>query len=246
MHYSRPNLNPRTARKPAHVAIIMDGNGRWAQARGLPRFEGHRRGVEAVRRAVRSAIEHNVQFLTVYSFSSENWSRPPEEVAMLMGLLKRFIRNDLAELNANGVKVRIIGERDNLAPDIVALIDEAEMLTAGNRGLTLTVAFNYGARQEIVEAARRLAIDVRDGRLDAQAIGQDDLADRLDTAGLPDPDLVIRTSGETRISNFLLWELAYSELVFPETLWPDMRRGHLYQAIIEFQQRVRRFGAVNP
>ena len=171
MHYSRSNLGPRTARKPAHVAIIMDGNGRWAQARGLPRFEGHRRGVEAVRRAVRSAIEHNVQFLTIYSFSSENWSRPPEEVAMLMGLLKRFIRNDLAELNANGVKVRIIGERDNLAPDIVALIDEAETLTSGNHGLTLTVAFNYGARQEIVEAARRLAIDVRDGRLDAQAIG---------------------------------------------------------------------------
>src|SRR5271154_6411594 len=158
MHHARSSLGPRTARRPAHVAIIMDGNGRWAQARGLPRFEGHRRGVEAVRRAVRSAIEHNVQFLTIYSFSSENWSRPPEEVAMLMGLLKRFIRNDLAELSANGVKVRIIGERDNLAPDIVALVDEAETLTAGNEGLTLTVAFNYGARQEIVEAPRRLAI----------------------------------------------------------------------------------------
>src|SRR5271154_5903791 len=156
MHYSRPQ--PSAARTPAHVAIIMDGNGRWAQARGLPRFEGHRRGVEAVRRAVRSAIEHDVQFLTIYSFSSENWNRPPEEVAMLMGLLKRFIRNDLAELNANGVKVRIIGERDNLAPDIIALIDEAEMLTSGNLGLTLTVAFTYGARQEIVEAPRRLAI----------------------------------------------------------------------------------------
>ena len=167
MHHHRSDL--RSARTPAHVAIIMDGNGRWAQSRGLPRFEGHRRGVEAVRRVVRSAIERGVQFLTVYSFSSENWSRPPDEVAMLMGLLKRFIREDLAELNANGVRVRIIGERDNLKPDIVALIVEAETLTANNRGLTLTVAFNYGGRQEIFEAARRLAIDIRDGRLDARS-----------------------------------------------------------------------------
>jgi undecaprenyl diphosphate synthase len=142
----------------------MDGNGRWAKSRGLPRFEGHRRGVEAVRRVVRSAIERGVQFLTIYSFSSENWSRPPEEVAMLMGLLKRFIREDLAELNANGVRVRVIGQRDNLTPDIIALIVEAEMLTADNRGLTLTVAFNYGGRQEIFDAARRLAID-RPGRI---------------------------------------------------------------------------------
>jgi undecaprenyl diphosphate synthase len=244
MHYSRPSLDPRAARKPAHVAIIMDGNGRWAQARGLPRFEGHRRGVEAVRRAVRSAIERNVQFLTIYSFSSENWSRPPEEVAMLMGLLKRFIRNDLAELNANGVKVRIIGERDNLAPDIVALINEAEMLTAANRGLTLTVAFNYGARQEIVEAARRLAIDVRDGRLDAESIGQDDLADRLDTAGLPDPDLVIRTSGEMRLSNFLLWQTAYAEFVFLPILWPDFDDAAFVSALDQYAARERRFGAV--
>jgi undecaprenyl diphosphate synthase len=242
MHYSRPQH--RTARKPAHVAIIMDGNGRWAQARGLPRFEGHRRGVEAVRRAVRSAIEHDVQYLTIYSFSSENWSRPPEEVAMLMGLLKRFIRNDLTELNDNGVKVRIIGERDNLTPDIVGLIDEAEMLTAGNRGLTLAVAFNYGARQEIVEAARRLAVDVRDGRLDADAIGQDDLADRLDTIGLPDPDLVIRTSGEMRLSNFLLWQTAYAELVFLPILWPDFDDAAFVSALDQYAARERRFGAV--
>ncbi len=244
MHYSRPTLAPRTARTPAHVAIIMDGNGRWAQARGLPRFEGHRRGVEAVRRAVRAAIEHDVQYLTIYSFSSENWSRPPEEVAMLMGLLKRFIRNDLAELSAHGVKVRIIGERDNLAPDIVALIDEAEMLTADNHGLVLTVAFNYGARQEIVEAARRLAVDVRDGRLDARAIGQDDLADRLDTAGLPDPDLVIRTSGEMRVSNFLLWQMAYAELVFLPILWPDFDDAAFVSALDQYAARERRFGAV--
>jgi len=244
MLYSRSNPGPRSARKPAHVAIIMDGNGRWAQARGLPRFEGHRRGVEAVRRAVRSAIEHGVQFLTIYSFSSENWNRPPEEVAMLMGLLKRFIRNDLAELNSNGVKVRIIGERDNLAPDIVALVNEAETLTAGNEGLTLTVAFNYGSRREIVEAARRLAIDVRDGVLDAQAVGPEDLADRLDTAGLPDPDLVIRTSGEMRLSNFLLWQAAYAELVFLPILWPDFDDAAFVSALDQYAARERRFGAL--
>jgi undecaprenyl diphosphate synthase len=244
MHSPRSNLGARPARAPAHVAIIMDGNGRWAQARGLPRFEGHRQGVEAVRRAVRSAIEHNVQFLTVYSFSSENWSRPPEEVAMLMGLLKRFIRNDLVELNENGVRVRIIGERDNLTPDIVALIVEAETLTANNRGLTLTVAFNYGARQEIVEAARRLAVEVRDGRLDAQAIGQEELADRLDTTGLPDPDLIIRTSGEMRLSNFLLWQAAYAELVFLPILWPDFDDAAFLSALDQYAARERRFGAI--
>src|ERR1700744_6610682 len=189
MHHHRST--PCSARAPAHVGISIDGNGRLAQWRGLPRFEGHRRCVEAVRRVVRSAIERGVQFLTVYSFSSENWSRPPEEVAMLMGLLKRFIREDLAELNANGVRVKVIGERNNLTPDIVGLIVEAETLTENNRGLTLTVAFNYGGRQEIFDAARRLAIDIRDGRLDVRAIGPDELAERLDTAGLPDPDLII-------------------------------------------------------
>jgi undecaprenyl diphosphate synthase len=244
MHSLRSNLGSRSARTPSHVAIIMDGNGRWALARGLPRFEGHRRGVEAVRRAVRSAIEHEVQFLTIYSFSSENWSRPPEEVAMLMGLLKRFIRNDLAELNAHGVRVRVIGERDNLTPDIVALIVEAETLTANNRGLTLTVAFNYGARQEIVDAARRMAIDVRDGRLDAQAIDQKELAERLDTTGLPDPDLIIRTSGEMRLSNFLLWQAAYAELVFLPILWPDFDDAAFLSALDQYAARERRFGAL--
>ena len=235
---------PCSARTPAHVAIIMDGNGRWAKSRGLPRFEGHRRGVEAVRRVVRSAIERGVQFLTIYSFSSENWSRPPDEVAMLMGLLKRFIREDLAELNANGVRVRIIGERDNLKPDIVGLILEAETLTQNNRGLTLTVAFNYGGRQEIFDAARRLAIDIREGRLDARSIGPDDLAERLDTAGLPDPDLIIRTSGEVRLSNFLLWQAAYAELVFLPVLWPDFDDAAFLSALDQYAARQRRFGAV--
>jgi undecaprenyl diphosphate synthase len=229
---------------PAHVAIIMDGNGRWAQARGLPRFEGHRRGVEAVRRAVRSAIAHDVRYLTIYSFSSENWRRPPDEVAMLMGLLKRFIRNDLAELDRNDVRVRIIGERGNLAPDIAPLLVEAESLTKNNRALTLTVAFNYGGRQEIVEAARRLAIEVRDGRVDANAIGVDDFAERLDTAGLPDPDLIIRTSGEMRLSNFLLWQAAYAELVFLPILWPDFDDAAFVSALDQYASRERRFGAV--
>ena len=242
MHHHRSP--PCTARTPAHVAIIMDGNGRWAKSRGLPRFEGHRRGVEAVRRVVRSAIERGVQFLTIYSFSSENWSRPPEEVAMLMGLLKRFIREDLSELNANGVRVKVIGQRDNLTPDIIALIVEAEMLTADNRGLTLTVAFNYGGRQEIFDAARRLAIDVRDGRLDARSIGPEDLADRLDTTGLPDPDLIIRTSGEMRLSNFLLWQAAYAELVFLPVLWPDFDDAAFLSALDQYAARERRFGAV--
>ncbi|HEY1885171.1 MAG TPA: isoprenyl transferase [Roseiarcus sp.] len=242
MHHHRST--PCSARTPAHVGIIMDGNGRWAQSRGLPRFEGHRRGVEAVRRVVRSAIERGVQFLTVYSFSSENWSRPPEEVAMLMGLLKRFIREDLSELNANGVRVKVIGHRDNLKPDIIALIVEAETLTESNRGLTLTVAFNYGGRQEIFDAARRLALDICDGRLDARSIGPDELAERLDTAGLPDPDLIIRTSGEMRLSNFLLWQAAYAELVFLPVLWPDFDDAAFLSALDQYAARERRFGAV--
>jgi undecaprenyl diphosphate synthase len=244
MPYLRSNPGSRHNQTPIHVAIIMDGNGRWAQAHGLPRFEGHRRGVEAVRRAVRSAIEHGVRYLTVYSFSSENWRRPPDEVAMLMGLLKRFIRNDLAELNQNGVRVRIIGQRETLAPDIVSLLDEAESLTRDNRGLTLTVAFNYGARREIVEAARRLAIEVREGRLDPNSIGQDEFAARLETAELPDPDLIIRTSGEMRLSNFLLWQSAYAELVFLPILWPDFDDAAFVSALDQYAARERRFGAL--
>jgi undecaprenyl diphosphate synthase len=245
MSFVRSVAGPRSDQTPTHVAIIMDGNGRWAQARGLPRFEGHRRGVEAVRRAVRSAIDHDVRYLTIYSFSSENWRRPPDEVAMLMGLLKRFIRNDLAELNKHGVRVRIIGERDSLAPDIASLLAEAESLTKDNSGLTLTVAFNYGARQEIVSAARRLAIDVLEGRVDANAIGEDDVSARLDTAGLPDPDLIIRTSGEMRLSNFLLWQAAYAELVFLPILWPDFDDAAFVSALEQYAARERRFGAVS-
>ena len=233
----------RPARKaPRHVAIIMDGNGRWAQARGLPRYEGHRRGVEAVRRAVRAASEIGVSFLTIYSFSTENWSRPEEEVSLLMGLLKRFIRNDLAELHANDVRVRVIGGREDLAPDITALLNEAEELTRGNRGLTLVVAFNYGGRQEIVEAARRLAAEAAAGRLDPQSIGVERFASFLSTSDIPDPDLIIRTSGELRLSGFLLWQSAYSEFYFTDVLWPALRKIDFLRAVRAFQQRKRRFG----
>jgi undecaprenyl diphosphate synthase len=244
MPQARSPAGPRSDQTPTHVGIIMDGNGRWAKARGLPRFEGHRRGVEAVRRAVRSAIDHDVRYLTIYSFSSENWRRPPDEVAMLMGLLKRFIRNDLADLHQNGVRVRVIGEREGLAPDIRGLLEEAEALTLGNCGLTLVIAFNYGSRHEIVTAARRLAEEIRDGRLDPEAIGEDEFSARLDTADIPDPDLIIRTSGEMRLSNFLLWQAAYAELVFLPIYWPDFDDEAFIAALRQYAGRERRFGAV--
>ncbi len=230
---------------PEHVAIIMDGNGRWAQSRGLPRFEGHRRGVEAVRRTVRSAIDFGIPYLTIYSFSSENWSRPAEEVAMLMGLLKRYIRNDLADLHRNDVRVRVIGLRAGLPPDIAALLDEAETLTAANRGLTLVVAFNYGARQEIVEAARALARQAAEGKLDPAAIDADLFAMGLGAAGVPDPDLIIRTSGEQRLSNFMLWQAAYAELVFLPIHWPDFDHAAFESALAQFAARERRYGGAS-
>ena len=229
---------------PRHVGIIMDGNGRWAAARGLPRLEGHRRGVEAVRRTVRAAGELGVGYLTLYSFSAENWSRPAQEVSDLMGLLKRFIRNDLAELHKNGVRVRIIGRRDNLAPDIRSLLVEAEALTRDNRNLTLIVAFNYGSRQEIADAARRLAMKVMAGEIDPAKIDIALLGLELDTADFPDPDLIIRTSGEQRLSNFLMWQSAYAELVFTPSLWPDFDRNDLETALATYAARDRRFGGL--
>jgi undecaprenyl diphosphate synthase len=242
---------PTFARQPAgegmptHVAIIMDGNGRWAAQRGLPRFEGHRRGVEAIRRAVRTAGEIGIRYLTVYSFSSENWRRPAQEVSDLMGLLKLFVRHDLAELHANNIRVRIIGERDGLAPDIRLLLDEAEQLTRSNAGLTLVIAFNYGGRQEIVRAMRSLAQRVKDGALDPASIDADAVEGALDTHGIPDPDLVIRTSGEQRISNFLTWQTAYSEFVFIPEYWPDFDDSIFRAAIDEYGKRERRFGGLS-
>ena len=229
---------------PRHVAIIMDGNGRWAAARGLPRGEGHRRGVEALRRTVRAAGELGIGIVTIFSFSAENWTRPPAEVRELMGLLRRFIRNDLAELHKSGVRVRIIGERDDLDPDIGRLLIEAEELTRANSKLTLVVAFNYGARQEIARAARRIAEDVAAGRLAPNEVTMETVGRYLDAPDLPDPDLIIRTSGEQRLSNFLLWQSAYSELVFVPVNWPDFDRSTLEAAIREYRQRERRFGGL--
>jgi undecaprenyl diphosphate synthase len=229
---------------PRHVAIIMDGNGRWAAARGLPRNAGHRRGVEALRRTVRAAGELGIGILTIFSFSSENWLRPVAEVRDLMGLLRRFIRHDLAELHHNNVHVRIIGERENLDPEIRGLLEEAEALTDRNTGLTLVVAFNYGGRQEIARAARRIAVDIARGRIRPEQVTAALLTDHLDAPELPDPDLIIRTSGEQRLSNFLLWQSAYSELVFVPTYWPDFDRAALEDAIAEYRQRERRFGGL--
>jgi len=229
---------------PRHVAIIMDGNGRWAAARGLPRVEGHRRGVEALRRTIRAAGEIGIGTITIFSFSAENWSRPAAEVHELMGLLRRFIRNDLAELHKSNVRVRIIGEREALEADIGRLLTEAEELTRGNSGLTLVVAFNYGARQEIARAARRIAEQVASGALKASDVTTETVGRFLDAPDLPDPDLIIRTSGEQRLSNFLLWQSAYSELVFVPTNWPDFDRATLEAAIDEYQQRERRFGGL--
>jgi undecaprenyl diphosphate synthase len=236
---------PGQAANPGHVAIIMDGNGRWAQMRGLPRQEGHRRGLEALRAAVRNAGELGVRILTLYSFSTENWRRPATEVSFLLSLLKRFVEKDLGELHAAGVRVRIIGGREDLAPDIRRLVEHAETVTRDNTGMTLVVAFNYGARDEIVRAARRLAADAATGRIDAAAIDETLLASRLDTADLPDPELVIRTSGETRISNFLLWQAAYAEFVFTPVLWPDFDRAAFEEALAEYARRERRFGGVS-
>ncbi|MEO0498049.1 MAG: isoprenyl transferase [Pseudomonadota bacterium] len=229
---------------PAHVAIIMDGNGRWAQARGLPRTRGHRKGVEALRHAVRNAGELGVRWLTVYAFSSENWNRPPAEVRDLLGLLKMFIRRDLAELHREGVRVRIIGCRETLPRDIKPLLEEAESLTRANTAMDLIVAFNYGARDEMVRAVKRIADRVADGSLSSDDINQELVSAALDTSSVPDPDLIIRTSGEQRLSNFLLWQAAYSEFVFCDCAWPDFDRDALLHAIAEYQRRDRRYGAL--
>ena len=229
---------------PQHVAIIMDGNGRWAAARGLPRVEGHRRGVEALRKTVRAAGDMGIRCITIFPFSSENWQRPASEVRDLMGLLRLFIRKDLAELHGNGVRVRVIGERDGLDPDIRRLLEEAEELTRANTNLLLVVAFNYGARDEIARAVRRIAADVASGAVKSDAITEEMIGQHLDAPDIADPDLIIRTSGEQRLSNFLLWQAAYSELVFTPVYWPDFDRAALEAAIEEYRRRERRFGGL--
>ena len=239
-----PRLGGGPASYPKHVAIIMDGNGRWAQARGLPRSKGHRKGVEAVRATVRAAADLNIETLTLFSFSSENWSRPADEVSDLMGLLKMFIRRDLADLHRENVRVSIIGSKQNIPGDILPLLDEAEKLTCNNTSTRLVIAFNYGGRDEIARAMRTIAQQVVDGSLPVDQIDGAAISASLDTADWSDPELIIRTSGEQRLSNFLLWQAAYSELVFLDCLWPDFTKTHLEQALAEYCNRDRRFGGL--
>jgi undecaprenyl diphosphate synthase len=225
-----------------HVAIIMDGNGRWAKRRHLPRVAGHRQGMEAVRRTIRAAGELGLEALTLYAFSSENWRRPAEEITDLMGLLRLYLQREIDELDRNGVRLRLIGDYRKFAPDLVQQLEAACARTAENKGLTVALALNYGGQDEIVRVARRLAESAKAGTLDPADIDIDLFDDALDTAGLPPLDLMIRTSGEMRLSNFLLWQAAYAELLFVETLWPDFDRASLEEALAVFGKRERRFG----
>jgi len=229
---------------PHHVAIIMDGNGRWAKARGLPRVAGHRRGADAVRRVIRGAAELGIPVLTLFAFSTENWARPAGEVNDLMGLLRQYLRNELDELHKHGARLRVIGDRNRLANDIVREISDAEARTRLNSRIDVNVCINYGARDEIVQAARSLARKVAAGEISAGQIDENRFESELLTAGVRDPDLLIRTSGEQRISNFLLWQCAYAELVFVDTLWPDFGKEHLEQAVAEYRRRERRYGGI--
>ena len=231
-------------RVPVHMGVIMDGNGRWAKARGKRRTEGHIEGVKSLRNLVELCITYGVAHLTVFSFSSENWSRPREEIAFIFNLLRRFVASDLQRLIRNNVRVRIIGTRAGLEASLLRLIDDVEAKTAGNTGLELIVAFNYGGKAEIAEATRRIAADVAAGRLKPEDITEDTIASSLYTSGIPDPDLIVRTSGEQRISNFLLWQAAYSELVFVDEYWPDFDEASFLRVLETFARRERRFGGI--
>ena len=228
---------------PSHIAIIMDGNGRWASRRGLPKVAGHRAGVEAVRRAIRATMEARIGWLTLYAFSSENWRRPAAEVSDLTGLMRHFLRNEVAQLDEHGVRLRVIGDRSRFERDIQTELSAAERRTEGNARLNLVVALSYGARAEIVAAARAAAEAALAGTLDPAALDEDGFAKLLSTTGIPDPDLIIRTSGEQRLSNFLLWQSAYAELVFLDVLWPDFGPEEFAAALAEYTRRERRFGA---
>ena len=232
-----------SSRPPAHVAIIMDGNGRWAAARSLPRVAGHRAGAQALRRTIEAAIQLDVRWLTIYAFSSENWRRPPAEVIDLTGLLRHYLRHEVAELKAQGVRLRMIGDRSRFEPAMQADILAAERTTEGGTRLDLVVALSYGSRAEIVAAARAAAEAAVAGRLDPARLDETAFAGLLSTTGIPDPDLIIRTSGEQRLSNFLLWQSAYAELVFLDVLWPDFGQANLAEALAEYARRERRFGA---
>lgn len=229
---------------PSHVAIIMDGNGRWARRRGLPRFLGHQQGVKALKKAVRFASDQGIQSLTVYAFSTENWQRPKEEVSFLLDLMHKTFVEEIDELHQEGVRIVLVGDRSNLSADILQLWQNAEGLTQDNTGLTLNVAFNYGGRQELLHVAKVLAQRVAVGDLDPAQIDESMVNDLLYTKGSPDPDLIIRTGGEQRLSNFLLWQSAYSELYVTDVLWPDFNEEHFASALDDFGQRERRFGRV--
>jgi undecaprenyl diphosphate synthase len=228
------------SRLPRHVAIIMDGNGRWAESRRLPRVEGHRAGIDAVRDTVETSARLGMSVLTLYAFSVENWKRPETEISALMGLLKHYLRLELKTLLKNNIRFRIIGQPDRLAPEIRDELHAAETRTSGNTGLQFNIALNYGGRAEIVDAARRALRE----RLDPETLDERTFASLLYTAGQPDPDLLIRTSGELRVSNFLLWQIAYAEIWVTDALWPDFRSRHLLEGLIEYQKRDRRYGAV--
>ena len=229
---------------PRHIAIIMDGNGRWAQRRGLPRIAGHRKGIEAARSVVKAAGALGIEVLTLYAFSSENWSRPASEISDLMDLLKRFIRKELEALASEGIRIRVIGDYQAFEPDVVELIDRAIARTENNNKATLVVALNYGSQSEITQSVRKIAADVASGAMSVDAISSDTIESHLSTNGLPPLDLLIRTSGECRLSNFLLWQSAYAELYFTDTLWPDFDEQALRDAVANFGQRDRRYGGL--
>ncbi len=229
---------------PQHVAIIMDGNGRWANDRGLPRLEGHRAGAESVREVMEACIELKIEYLTLYAFSSENWSRPEAEVTALMALLDAFLVEKAKDLDRQNVRLLAIGQLDRLPQKTQDLIEEIKARTAGHTALTLVLALSYGGREEIVEAAKSLAIDAATGKISPFAIDKKQFASRLQTSAFPDPDLLIRTSGEMRISNFLLWQISYTEMVIVKKFWPDFRQGDLFEAVAEYKRRHRRFGAL--
>ena len=230
---------------PRHIAVIMDGNGRWARERGLPRYAGHREGVQRVKEIVRSARELGVEVLTLYAFSAENWSRPRREVSVLMRYLGAFLKSQMKDLQKNDIRLKIIGRDDPIPPRLLRQLRDSEAKTAQNKGMTLALALNYGARQEIVDAVRSCARDVMEKKIVPSQITEETVGAYLYTAGLPDPELLIRTSGEMRVSNFLLWQLSYAEFYFVKKYWPDFRRQDLVEAIGEYRKRARRFGGVD-
>lgn len=232
------------ASKLRHIAIIMDGNRRWAKVKGLPVELGHYRGAEAARRTIKAAAELGISYLTLFGFSSENWNRAPKEVEALMALLRRYLQREVKPLQKGNVRLKIIGDRSRLQPDVIEQIEKAEALTAGNTGLNLAIAFSYGGRAEIAEAAKKWTADILAGRRDLNDLSEESFGESLLTAGMPDPDLIIRTSGEKRLSNFLLWQSAYAEFVFFDKFWPDFGKDDIVRAIEEFHQRERRYGAI--